>query len=74
LPKSQIRSAARAELRSAQAADDEAKKQALQKGLVATKPLTAVRLAELCLLGETMVRTARRKQAALASVIRAEAS
>jgi hypothetical protein len=30
--------------------------EALRRGLVATKPLTAVRLAELCVLGEQMMR------------------
>jgi hypothetical protein len=34
--------------------------EALQKGLVATKPLSVIRLAELCALGEQMIRAQRR--------------
>jgi hypothetical protein len=34
--------------------------EALQRGLVATKPLTVIRLAELCALGEQMLRAQRR--------------
>jgi hypothetical protein len=36
-------------------ADRAAKSEALQRGLMATKPLTVVRLQELCALGEKMV-------------------
>ena len=64
-------SSAHAELLSAQAADDEATRQAMLQGLIATKPLTLARLTELCALGEAMARTALRKQAALAAVISA---
>jgi hypothetical protein len=35
--------------------DRAAKSEALQRGLVATKPLTVVRLGELCALGERMI-------------------
>ena len=55
----------RAELQSAEAENGRATQQALQKGLVATQPLTATRLSELCELGERMYQTQRRRDAAL---------
>ena len=61
-------SRARAELSSAEVADDVAKEQALQRGLIATLPLTATRLAELCALGEAMMRTGLRRRAAVATM------
>jgi hypothetical protein len=56
------------ELRDAQAADERAIDEALHKGLIATQPLTITRLAELCALGEKMLRTGIRKRTALARV------
>lgn len=46
----------------ATAEDCAAKREALEMGLVATKPLSAARLAQLCLLGERMRLTALRKR------------
>jgi hypothetical protein len=43
------------DLNAAIAAEWEATAEALRKGLIATRPLTAVRLAELCALGEKMM-------------------
>ncbi|MEP6791376.1 MAG: hypothetical protein ABI907_08385 [Ramlibacter sp.] len=57
-----------AELRDAEADDVEARQEALYRGLVATQPLTAVRLQELCALGEKMLHTGLRKTAALARI------
>ena len=55
-----------AELKTAIAEDRAAAAEALHQGLVATKPLTATRLAELCELGEKMVQAGHRKLRALA--------
>jgi hypothetical protein len=44
------------DLNAAIAAEFAVKAEALQRGLIATKPLTVVRLAELCALGEQMMR------------------
>lgn len=41
-----------------------AKQEALQRGMVATKPLNADRLAELCELGERMLAAERARMAA----------
>jgi hypothetical protein len=43
------------DLNAAIAAEWEATAEALRKGLIATRPLTAVRLGELCALGEKMM-------------------
>jgi hypothetical protein len=43
------------DLNAAIAAEWAATAEALQRGLIATKPLTAVRIAELCALGEKMM-------------------
>jgi hypothetical protein len=48
------------DLNAAIAAEWDATAEALHKGLIATKPLTAVRLAELCVLGEKMMKAKRR--------------
>jgi len=42
-------------LKSATQEDHAAKREALQRGLMATRPLTIVRLRELCALGERMI-------------------
>jgi hypothetical protein len=44
------------DLNAAIAAEYAIQAEALHRGLVATKPLTAVRLAELCALGEKMIK------------------
>jgi hypothetical protein len=49
------------ELADATAEDEAAKKEALDAGLIATKPLTVKRLQQLCELGERMMKTAVRK-------------
>jgi hypothetical protein len=59
-----------AELKIAIAEDRAAAAEALQRGLVATKPLSAIRIAELCELGEKMVMTGKRKLLALAKARR----
>jgi hypothetical protein len=46
------------------AEDRAAKNEALQMGLVATQPLTATRLDQLCALGEKMMHAARRVEEA----------
>jgi hypothetical protein len=48
------------DLNAAIAAEYAIQAEALHRGLVATKPLTAVRLAELCALGEKMMQAKRR--------------
>jgi len=55
-----------AELKIAIAEDRAAAAEALQRGLAATKPLTAIRIAELGELGEKMVMAGNRKLLALA--------
>jgi hypothetical protein len=55
-----------AELRIAEAEDSAARKEALVKGLIATQPLTVIRLGELCALGEKMQHTGIRRKQALA--------
>jgi hypothetical protein len=49
------------ELADAIAEDEAAKKEALLTGLIATKPLSVVRLQQLCALGERMMKAAMRK-------------
>lgn len=44
--------------------DRAAKQEALHRGMVATKPLSAVRLKELCVLGERMMAASRELAAA----------
>ena len=46
-----------ADLKAAIAHDRGAKAEALQRGMDATQPLSLVRLAELCALGDRMTRT-----------------
>lgn len=53
-----------AQLARAIAEDHAAKIEALQRGLLATTPLTAIRLGELCALGEEMMHAARRRDEA----------
>ena len=53
------------ELNAATAAYQHATAEALQRGLIATKPLTVTRLAELCALGEKMMQAGRRREEAL---------
>lgn len=55
------------ELNNAIAADILAREEAMRRGLLATKPLTATRLGELCVLGEKMMHAKRRKDEALAA-------
>ena len=52
------------ELANATAEDEAAKKEALDTGLIATKPLTIKRLQQLCDLGERMMKAAVRKASA----------
>jgi hypothetical protein len=54
------------ELNLAEIEDSAARAEAMHQGLVATQPLTATRLRELCVLGEKMMYTGRRKARALA--------
>jgi len=49
------------ELTNATTADQAAKRDALEMGLAATRPLSLLRLQELCALGERMMDAARRK-------------
>ena len=56
------------ELTLAVAADNAAKKEALDKGAIATQPLTLKRLDELCALGEKMQQTGIRRKKALAKL------
>jgi hypothetical protein len=49
------------ELADAIAEDEAAKREALHTGLFATRPLSVVRLQQLCALGERMRKTAGRK-------------
>jgi hypothetical protein len=49
------------ELANATAEDEAAKKEALDTGLIATKPLTVKRLQQLCAMGERMMQAAVRK-------------
>jgi hypothetical protein len=58
--------AALIELNLADMEDRAARSQAMSRGLQATQPLTAARLRELCELGENMMRTGRRRDAAMA--------
>ena len=58
------------ELKIAIAEDRAAAAEALHRGLVATKPLSVIRIAELCELGEKMVMTGKRKLLALAKARR----
>jgi hypothetical protein len=44
------------DLNAAIAAEYAVTAEAMRRGLIATKPLTAVRLAELCVLGEQMMK------------------
>ena len=44
------------EMRAAEAEFREASREALDSGLMATQPLTAIRMNELCILGERMMR------------------
>ncbi len=53
-----------ADLKSAAAEDKSAKREALQQGLDATQPLSLVRLAQLCALGDRMAYTSARRKAA----------
>ena len=52
------------ELANATAEDEAAKKEALDTGLIATKPLSVKRLQQLCELGERMMKAAIRKSRA----------
>ena len=58
--------AALIELNLADIEDRAAKSEAMRRGSSATQPLTAARLRELCELGEMMMRTGKRRAAALA--------
>ncbi|HSV36984.1 MAG TPA: hypothetical protein VLI46_15585 [Ramlibacter sp.] len=49
------------QLIAATAEDRDAKCEALAMGLIATKPLSVARLAQLCALGERMIQAALRK-------------
>jgi hypothetical protein len=49
------------ELAHATAEDEAAKKEAFETGLMATRPLSVVRLQQLCALGERMTKAAGRK-------------
>jgi hypothetical protein len=53
------------ELRIAEAEYEAARAEALHRGQIATQPLTAQRLGELCALGERMMRAGWRKEHAL---------
>ena len=53
-----------ASLKSAIAEDQGAMEEALQRGIDATQPLSQVRLAELCALGERMTETKARRSVA----------
>ncbi|MES2937356.1 MAG: hypothetical protein V4864_06720 [Pseudomonadota bacterium] len=55
-----------AEVHAATVADQVACADAMELGMSATQPLSATRLAELCALGDRMIRTGRRKRLALA--------
>jgi hypothetical protein len=49
------------ELTSAVAEDEAAKREAFEIGLMATRPLSVIRLQQLCALGERMMRAGERK-------------
>ena len=55
------------DLNAAIAAEYAAKAEALRMGLLATQPLTAIRLGELCALGEKMIDAKMRKEDAHAA-------
>lgn len=57
------------ELNSAIDAEHAAKAEAMRKGLSATKPLTVLRLAELCVLGEKMTSARIRKEDAYTAAL-----
>ena len=62
-----------ADLRSAIRQDTSARAEAMQRGLMATQPLSLVRLSELCALGDRMAVTALHRRWAFDNLKRAMA-